>query len=417
METKQDAVVMKQDARIRTVVYDDAEVCPEGLQPFLYTTKNGTVLLQYQMPQPGFNQRPQNYGCATCTQISRDDGRHFEKYIFEEGKDDPFLEAGAVELADGRFFFMDTYVTADPSEPKEHAVGETWWSTDDLKTLTGPGQNHLFLPGIDFYGSADDDGNLPQTGHSRLHRTTLQLPDGEILMLMYGHFMEDKAPASYEPKMMKTRVWIVSSKDNGKTFATKSVVAKDDGIGTEGFGEPVMVRVGKGKHEGRLICVMRTGRDLYEAHSDDNGESWSYFERLTFDGIDIYDINKWRARFDGKYDHIDVHRRSLSGAVVDPDLTQMKNGLLVLSFGVRIPAQLGWEDPIEENNGVFCAFSADGGDTWSHIVRVMGGKLTTQYTAVREAQNGDLLFAYDVGSWRQGGRGGRLCRIAVDYQN
>ena len=80
------------------------------------------------MPQPGFNQRPQNYGCATCTQISRDDGGHFEKYIFEEGKDDPFLEAGAVELADGRFFFMDTYVTADPSEPKEHAAGEAGYA-------------------------------------------------------------------------------------------------------------------------------------------------------------------------------------------------------------------------------------------------------------------------------------------------
>ena len=284
-----------------------------------------------------------------------------------------------------------------------------------MHTWTGPVYNRFYLPQVDFYCSSDDAGRTSAQGSAQMHRSMLQLPNGEILVSVYGHYLEDKAPASYEPHMMKTRSWIAVSKDGGRTFATRSVIASDAGIGTEGFGEPALVRISRGPHAGRILCVMRTGRDLYEAHSDDDGYTWSYFERMVFDGVSIYDINRWKDRFEGKYDFIDVHRRSLSGAFVDPDLLEMKNGLLVLSFGVRIPAQLCWRDPAEPNNGVFCAFSADGGETWSHIIRIMGGEQTTHYTSVKEGRNGDVLFAYDVGSWLAGGRAGRMCRIHVEF--
>ncbi|MBQ1317238.1 MAG: exo-alpha-sialidase [Lachnospiraceae bacterium] len=417
MDIKSGTEILRQDPKIQTTVYHDREICPEGLQPFLYQTAKGTLIVQCQTPGQAKNSRRVNYPADRKTYISWDDGENFERFIFEEGRDVPFFEAGSLTLADGRFFFMDNYVVSDPEEPKEHAIGESWWTTDEFKTLTGPVYNRFYLPDIDFYCSSDDAGRTSAQGSTQLHRSMVQLPNGDILATIYGHFLEDKAPASYEPHMMKTRSWIVASSDGGKTFETRSVIAVDDGIGTEGFGEPAMVRISHGPHEGRLLCVMRTGRDLYEAHSDDDGYTWSVFRCMHFDGIDIYDINKWRDRFEGKYENVNVHRRSLSGAFVDPDLLEMKNGLIVLSFGVRIPAQLNWKDPTIPNNGVYCAISADGGETWSHLIRIMGGKLTTHYTSVREARNGDILFAYDVGAWGSKDRGGRMCRIKVEYEN
>lgn len=408
--------VIQGDPRIKTTVHHDREVCPGGLQPFLYVTKKGTLLLQYQTPEKPLGTRPLNYPYATATYLSRDGGASFEKInIYQDpAKDDPFLEAGALELSDGTFFLMDTYVTPDPEERKEHGVGEIWTSEDDLYTWKGPEVSKFYLPRINYYASSDDDGNA--SVGARLHRTTLQLPNGDLLAVMYAWFDEDCAPASYEPRMMKTRVFVVKSCDLGKTWETLSTVAVDAGIGTEGFGEPVMVRVERGPHEGRIICVMRTGRDLYTAYSDNDGQDWSDFKSLALPGIDVFRSREWKAQFEGKYNHIDPHRRSLSGAIVDPDLTQMKNGALVLSFGVRLPAQLNWQDPTVPGNGVYAAFSLDGGDTWSHVIQLMGGRLTTHYTAVREYGENKLLFAYDVGSWREGGRGGRVCNIDVELQ-
>ncbi len=44
--------------------------------------------------------------------------------------------------------------------------------------------------------------------------------------------------------------------------------------------------------------------------------------------------------------------------------------------------------------------------------------METKQDAVVMKQDARIrTVVYDVGSWRQGGRGGRLCRIAVDYQN
>ena len=100
--------------------------------------------------------------------------------------------------------------------------------------------------------------------------------------------------------------------------------------------------------------------------------------------------------------------------MVDPDLIQMENGAMVLAFGARLPEKLCWLDPTYEKNGVYAVFSLDGGDTWCHVLRIMGGELTTHYTGVREFAPGRLYFAYDVGSWRQGGRGGRGCNIDVE---
>ena len=64
------------------------------------------------------------------------------------------------------------------------------------------------------------------------------------------------------------------------------------------------VRLSQGKHKGRLICLMRTGRKnpLYQVHSDDEGKTWTGLRALSLMGV-------------------------------DPDLIEMSNGVLVCSFG------------------------------------------------------------------------------------
>ncbi len=283
-----------------------------------------------------------------------------------------------------------------------------------MKTFEGPVWTEFYIPDIVYSGSTDDNGCEARV--ARLHRSIIQMPDGSLIMTMYGRFAGDNTPCPYEPRMMKFRTFLVRSVDCGKTWNYLSTVAADPSIGTEGFGEPCLVQITRGAHQGRLLCVMRTGRDLYQAVSDDGGKSWSCFKPLTFEGINIHDVNLWKEKYEGKYPEISPCRKSMSGAVVDPDLIQMKNGILVLTFGVRLPAQLCSLDPSIENNGVYAAFSTDDGDTWNHVIRIMGGKLTTHYTGVRELKEDTLYFAYDTGSWGSAGRSGRGCKIKVSWK-
>ena len=57
----------------------------------------------------------------------------------------------------------------------------------------------------------------------------------------------------------------------------------------------------------------------------------------------------------------------LRGAVVDPDLIELRSGLLVAAFGVRIPQKLCWRHPEHPWNGNYLAFSDHGKTcpTWS----------------------------------------------------
>src|SRR4029077_1173701 len=72
----------------------------------------------------------------------------------------------------------------------------------------------------------------------------------------------------------------------------------------------------------------------------------------------------------------------LRGAVVDPDLIELRSGLLAASFGVRVPQKLCWQHPNFPWNGNYLAFSRDHGQTWSTGVRITSGVMTTHYTAL-----------------------------------
>jgi hypothetical protein len=94
------------------------------------------------------------------------------------------------------------------------------------------------------------------------------------------------------------------------------------------------------------------------------------------------------------------------GAVVDPDLIELRSGLLVAAFGVRIPPRACFANPKHPWNGNYLAFSRDHGDTWSHVVRLTSGVSTTHYMAIEEMPTDSEIFvAYDFGYW--GGKQGR----------
>ena len=114
---------------------------------------------------------------------------------------------------------------------------------------------------------------------------------------------------------------------------------------------------------------MRVGRKnpLYQAYSDNDGNSWSKAKALNLVGV-------------------------------DPDLIEMSSGVLVSSFGHK---------PDCDNHGNFLAFSFDQGGDWSQIVRLSSeSELTGAYTTVREVSPGKLFVVYEVrdGTYRSSSR-------------
>ena len=412
--------VVLNDPSIITTAHGDMKTFADGLQPFLYVSKEGTIMAQAQSTRPTKRTRKMNYHSQQDTLISRDGGKNYHKYTFTEGEDDPYFEGGMTQLNDGSFYGLDTYVVPE-DEPREGwGVGEAWISKDDLRTFEGPVKTTWHIPKINF--DAKDDGGHPHAA-GRLHRSIIELADGTMLTTMYAVFKGDVAPCGYCPAMMKQRSFVLRSVDRGMHWEYVTTIAADIGIGTEGFTEPCVVRINKGGHIGRLLCVMRTGRDFYESYSDDDGNTWSDY-RVVKLPVDIYAISSWGEQFRRRYENAKPEMKSLAGAFVDADLIQMENGLLAMSFGVRIPEKLCWEDPSHPVNGVYCAFSKDGGESWSHVIQLLSAEMTTHYTGVRELTKDKLLYHYDAGVWgfwddknkdKYKSRHGRACFIDVQY--
>jgi hypothetical protein len=229
---------------------------------------------------------------------------------------------------------------------------------------------------------------------------------------------------------MKTRVMLARSTDRGRHWKLVSTVAAGPAIGTEGFNEAALARLSHGPKPGRLLCLMRTGRELREAFSDDEGATWSPHRPLVFAGLDVYRTELWVDRFrklessigGGSGKLLDENNPDeLRGAVVDPDLIELRSGLLVAAFGVRIPQKACWQDSGHPWNGNYLAVSQDHGQTWSNVVRMTSGVLTTHYTAIVETLTDNRVFVtYDLGAWQSKGpdRGvyGRFVDIAVKMQ-
>jgi hypothetical protein len=398
--------MIRPDGTLRLTFGEERVVLPRGLQPSLLCTRSGTLVLQAQVPEKPFPSHRMTYPYAMCTQVSRDGGLSWTTIPLEPGDNGLNMEAGATQLRDGTILALDTYVV--PGSKPGEGVGQLYTSTDEWKTLEGPRDALFDMPNAKFDGSSDDGGR-PHLAH-RAHRRILELPNGDLLTTLYGWLQGDNTPSTYRPTMMKSRTLLVRSSDHGRHWKLVSTVAVDPTVGTEGFGEPVLCRVSKGPNPGRLICLMRTGRNLYQAVSDDEGATWTTPKELIIAGLDVNRTELWVDRlrtfkdFHGKL--LDENNLDeLRGAAVDPDLIELRGGLLVAAFGVRVPQKLCWQHPEFPWNGNYIAVSRDHGATWSNVARVTSGVLTTHYMAIEETPTDNILYvAYDLGGWSRGMR-------------
>ena len=406
------------DPRVRLTFGDERRVIEGGLQPSMLITRSGTMIVQSHLPNKSFPSKRIAFHSAMATVVSRDGGATWTGIPLKAGENGLNMEGGAIQLRDGTILALDTYVT--PGTQPGAGAGHLYVSKDEWRTLQGPIEITFDLPGINFDASTGDDGSRHIA--ARLHRRILELPNGDLLTTLYGWFKGDEEPVGYMPTMKKSRVVLLRSTNRGRHWTMVSTVAVDRAVGTEGFNEATLARLPAGPHAGRLICQMRTGQEQRETISDDEGRTWRPAYPRVYADLDVYRTEKWVEMFRGVKDK---HGRpivdnpvELIGAVVDPDLLVLRSGVLVASFGVRVPPRACWPRAEHPWNGVYLAVSLDQGKTWTHVVRMTSGVLTTHYTAIEETpQDNQIFFAHDLGDWSSGrGRSthGRTVQIAIE---
>lgn len=389
--------VILNNKRVQLKFDPEVLIMDDGLQPTMLCTKKGTLIVQSWLSVKPYPQERIFYPYAVRTVVSRDGGKKWDEFKLKAGDNGVDMEGGILQLKDGSILVLETYVT--PGAKPETGEGLLFISNDEYRTLQGPINITFNLPEADFYGSADDTGR-PQPA-MRLHRRIIELPNGDLLTTLYGWMKGDRTPSGYVPKMMKTRVMLLKSTNKGRHWDYVSTIAADSMVGTEGFGEPVLLRVSKGPKAGRLICQMRTGRELYQSISDDGGKTWSKAKPHVFAGLDVYKTELWAdmfkdVRLNGQL--VTENPNEFIAAVVDPDLIELRSGVLVAAFGVRIPARAHKINPTHPWNGNYLAFSLDHGDTWSQVTQLTSGVATTHYMSIEEMPKSNELFvAYDFG--------------------
>ncbi|MSP14114.1 MAG: exo-alpha-sialidase [Chloroflexi bacterium] len=344
-----------------------------ALQPYLYRSARGTLVVQGHMAYPAvYTYPPKNvFPGVPATAISRDGGHTWE--LWKPAPDQglgPTIEGAVLQMRNGatRIF---AWIADGPSATGDY-TGQMWDTTDEWRTVSGPTPCRIPLPQAK---DGHDDGGKPYSGVT-FHRTVLELPGGDLLATIYCWFKEDNIPSTYEPKMNRFRCILLRSGDQGQNWRYISTIAADAAVGQEGFDEPAMVRLSTGPRAGRLICVIRTGPrsdPLYQCHSDDEGQTWSTPRPLPLRGV-------------------------------DPDLVEMsaaagEPGILALSFGWRVLT-----DPPAAEHGNYVAFSTDQGESWGYATHLpieahSGATRSTCYTGLREVEPGKLLVTFDIGWW------------------
>jgi hypothetical protein len=410
--------VILSDPRVHLSFGPEQLVLLGGLQPSMVITKTGAIIVQSQLPEHPLPSKHYTYPSALGTVISRDAGSGWTRIPLKPGENGLNMEGGVIQLRNGDLIGLDTYV--EPGAHPGEGHGQLYVSHDDWHTLEGPIDITFNLPGVVFTGSSDDSGRPHKA--VRLHRRILELPNGDLLTTLYGWAEGDVTPSGYMPTMRKTRTMLLRSTNQGRHWELVSTIAVGPDIGTEGYGEGVLVRINQGPHTGRLICQMRTGREQREAVSDDNGKTWTPAYPRVYADLDVYRTEKWREMF---HDAKDRHGQpivdnpvEMIGAVVDPDLLVLRSGVVVAAFGVRVPPRACWPKAEFPWNGDYLAVSLDSGVTWSHVVRLTSGVLTTHYTAIEETPKDNQIYcAYDLGDWGSGqGRStyARTITISID---
>jgi hypothetical protein len=332
-------------------------IAPGVPWPYLVQLRDGTTILLAHVRWPKGGKYPIHY-----TAVSHDGRKTWQEWkpAPDQGAG-PITEGTAVELRDGTILVFNVHV--------EHIGGKVFetnfWSTrDSYRTLSGPRKFKFSMPEAETEGK--DDRGEP-ISRLYLRRSAIELDNGDLLASVYGRFESDKAPVEYLGAMTKMRSLLVRSTDRGATWTYVSTISADP-VGQEGAAEPAIVRLTRGPLKGRLICVLRTGREnpIYQCESDDEGRTWTRAYPLS-----------WQYSRYGR-------RREIAGT--DPDIIEMSDGTLAMSYGHK---------PDYEDHGNFVAFSMDQGRSWIQETR-LSSSVTAAYTGIREVAPGELYVVYSV---------------------
>ena len=324
--------------------------------PYLVQLRDGTTIVLAHIRWPKGGKYPIHY-----TAVSRDGRRTWQEWKPGPGQGaGPITEGTAVELRSGELLVFNVH--AEHMGEKRFET-DYWTTRDGYRTLDGPKKYRFSLPEAEVSGK-DDRGEPVSRMYVR--RSMLELDSGDLLACAYGRFESDKAPVEYLGAMSKMRSLLLRSSDRGATWKYISTIASEP-VEQEGAGEPVLVQLTRGPLKGRLICQLRTGREnpIYQCESD-NGRTWTRAYPLS-----------WQYSLYGR-------RREIAGT--DPDIIEMSDGTLVMSFGHK---------PDYEDHGNFLAFSVDQGRTWTQVTR-LSSSVSMAYTGVREVKPGELYVVYSV---------------------
>lgn len=330
-------------------------IAPGVPWPYLFQTREGTTVIFGHIRWPEGGRYPIHY-----TTRSFDGRKTWQEWKHgpEHGRG-PITEGSCVQLRDGRILLFDVHAEHVGNKRFETSY---WVSKDGFRTLQGPLKYSFTLPDAEV-GGVDDRGE--PISRMYLRRSVLELKNGDLLATVYGRFVSDTMPVEYHPSMKKMRSLLMRSTDQGRTWTFVSTISADP-VEQEGPAEPVLVQLQHGPHAGRLICQVRTGREnpIYQCESDDEGRTWTPIVPL-----------RWTYSKYGR-------QREIVGT--DPDLIEMSDGTLVMSFGHK---------PDYQDHGNDLAFSVDQGRTWTQVTRI-SSTLTQAYTGVREVAPGELFVVY-----------------------
>jgi hypothetical protein len=259
---------------------------------------------------------------------------------------DKWRQSAGCVLRDGTFIGLG----AKPEFTRlDRRILKVYRSKDNLKTVTGQIDAVLDIP----QGTGGRSETGEYSGAMVVEHSLIERQDGTLIASAYGWWKGDEEYSmleKYVPEMnlFKTRVWVISSKDLGKTWQTLGTPGYWEELGPEGMGEPGMTELANGD----LLMVLRNGEwgmPIFQTRSTNGGRTWSKPEKLPATGV-------W------------------------PTPCLMSNGMLVVAVGrSRPPNYYLWVSP-------------DGrGETWtSRTLVAKGGK---GYASVVEVAPGQLVYS------------------------